>query len=114
MKGKTKKAPRKDVSRTGATRVPAPALIPAFGPLQGIRVLSTGSIIAMPHAANMMADFGAEVIHVERPQYGDTYRTLAPFVRGPDDKSVGASWAQDARNRLSLGLELDMTVPESR
>lgn len=115
-KRKTKKAPEKSLSRKPkeTARVPAPALVPAFGPLQGIRVLSTGSIIAMPHAANMMADFGAEVIHVERPVYGDTYRTLAPFVRGEDGKSVGASWAQDARNRLSLGLELDMNVPESR
>jgi crotonobetainyl-CoA:carnitine CoA-transferase CaiB-like acyl-CoA transferase len=95
-------------------RVPAPALTPAFGPLQGIRVLSTGSIIAMPHAATMMADFGAEVIHVERPRYGDTYRTLAPFVRDSSGKQVGASWAQDARNRLSLSLEVDMKVPESR
>lgn len=95
------------------TRVPAPALIPSFGPLRGIRVLSTGSIIAMPHAANMFADFGAEVIHVERPGYGDTYRTLAPFVQDGERK-VSCSWAQDARNRLSLSLELNMEIPESR
>jgi crotonobetainyl-CoA:carnitine CoA-transferase CaiB-like acyl-CoA transferase len=95
-------------------RVATPALVPAFGPLQGIRVLSTGSIIAMPHAPNMMADFGAEVIHVERPDYGDTYRTLAPFVKDGSGKTVGASWAQDARNRLSLTLELNMENPESR
>jgi crotonobetainyl-CoA:carnitine CoA-transferase CaiB-like acyl-CoA transferase len=118
MKGKAKtkmkKISGKHSPRKSIPRVPAPALVPAFGPLQGIRVLSTGSIIAMPHAANMMADFGAEVIHVERPGYGDTYRTLAPFVRGEDGRSVSASWAQDARNRLSLGLELDMAVPESK
>jgi crotonobetainyl-CoA:carnitine CoA-transferase CaiB-like acyl-CoA transferase len=94
-------------------RVPTPALIPAFGPLKGIRVLSTGSIIAMPHAATMFADFGAEVIHIERPGYGDTYRTLAPFVKD-GDKKVSSSWAQDARNRLSVAVELNMEVPESR
>ena len=43
-------------------------LIPDFGPLKGVRVLSLGSIVAMPHAANMMADFGAEVINIERPK----------------------------------------------
>ena len=32
-------------------RVAAPALIPKFGPLEGMRVLSTGSIVAMPHAS---------------------------------------------------------------
>lgn len=94
-------------------RVPAPALIPSFGPLAGMRVLSTGSIVAMPHAANMLADFGAEVIHVERPKVGDTYRTLAPFVRD-GEKCVSASWAQDARNRLSLTLEVDLKIPEAR
>ncbi len=94
-------------------RIPAPALIPPFGPLQGMRVLSTGSLVGMPHAANMLADFGAEVIHVERPRVGDTYRKLAPFVRN-GEKSIGASWIQDARNRLSLTLELDMKIPESR
>lgn len=94
-------------------RVPAPALIPAFGPLQGMRVLSTGSIVAMPHAANMLADFGAEVIHIERPKVGDTYRTLAPFIKD-GDKVVSTSWAQDARNRLSMTLEVNMNIPESK
>ncbi|MGB9791305.1 MAG: CaiB/BaiF CoA transferase family protein [Thermacetogeniaceae bacterium] len=94
-------------------RIPAPALIPPFGPLQGMRVLSTGSLIGMPHAANMLADFGAEVIHVERPGVGDTYRMLAPLVKD-GEKAVSASWVQDARNRLSMTLELDMKIPEAR
>ena len=29
---------------------------------------------------NMMADFGAEVINIERPKVGDSYRVLAPFI----------------------------------
>jgi len=94
-------------------RVSAPVLIPSFGPLAGMRVLSTGSIVAMPHAANMLADFGAEVVHVERPKYGDTYRTLAPFVND-GGKKVSASWAQDARNRLSMTLEVDLKIPEAK
>ncbi len=95
------------------TRVPAPALIPAFGPLEGIRVLSTGSLVVVAHATAMLADFGAEVIHVERPGVGGTYRTLAPFIKD-GDKVVSTSWAQDARNRLSMTLELDMKIPEAR
>ncbi len=86
-------------------------LVPQFGPLEGVRVISSGSIVAMPHAANMMADFGAEVIHIERPGYGDTYRVLAPFAEY-GGKKVSTSWAQDARNRLSLSLELDLSIPE--
>lgn len=86
-------------------------IIPEFGPLAGVRVISAGSIVAMPHAANMMADFGAEVIHIERPSAADTYRLLAPFAEH-EGKKVSTSWAQDARNRLSLNLELDLKIPE--
>ena len=47
------------------------ALTPAFGPLQGVRVLSTGSVIAGPYACQILGELGAEVIHVERPGVGD-------------------------------------------
>src|SRR5215470_14608658 len=56
-----------------------PSLIPAFGPLTGIRVVSTGIIVAQPYIGTKMAEFGAEVIHVERPG-GDSFRGLAPFL----------------------------------
>lgn len=88
-------------------------LVPEFGPFAGIRVLSSGSLVAMPHAANMMADFGAEVIHIERPGVGDTWRLLPPFAEN-DGKHIGTSWIQDARNRLSMTLELDLKIPEVR
>lgn len=88
-------------------------IVPDFGPLKNIRVLCSGSIVAMPHAANLMADFGAEVINIERPGVGDTYRGLAPFVK-KNEKIVSASWAQDARNRMSMTMNLDMNIPEAK
>lgn len=87
------------------------SIIPEFGPLAGVRVIGAGSIVAMPHAANMLADFGAEVIHIERPGVGDTFRGLGPFAVHEGSK-VSTSWAQDARNRLSLSLNLDLNIPE--
>ena len=42
-----------------------------FGPLQGVRVLSTGSVIAQPFAAALAAQMGAEVIQVESPKVED-------------------------------------------
>ncbi len=86
-------------------------LIPDFGPLNGMRVVCAGSLIAMPFAATMMADFGAEIIHVERPGVGDSMRLLEPsaVING---KKVSTAWAQDARNKLSLSLELDLNKPE--
>jgi len=86
-------------------------LIPEFGPFAGMRVVCSGSLIAMPFAATMLADFGAEVIHIERPGVGDTLRVLAPFA-SEDGKTVSTSWAQDGRNKLSLSLELDLKHPE--
>ncbi|GAA2103324.1 CoA transferase [Brevibacterium salitolerans] len=45
-----------------------------FLPLDGVRVLELGNYIAAPTAGRMLADFGAEVIKVERPRTGDELR----------------------------------------
>lgn len=83
-------------------RPPTPAVIPRFGPLEGIRVTSTGIIVAQPYAATKMAEFGAEVIHVERPG-GDPYRGMAPLLsRGPREHSCDE--AEITKCKLSLGL----------
>ena len=64
-------------------RVAAPVIVPRFGPLEGIRVISTGIIVAQPFIGTKLGEFGAEVIHVERPG-GDTFRWIAPLLtRGP-------------------------------
>jgi formyl-CoA transferase len=47
----------------------------ANGPLERVRVLELGNYIAAPTAGRLLADFGAEVIKVERPQTGDELRT---------------------------------------
>ena len=38
------------------------------GPLQGIRVIEIGTLIAAPFAARMLAEFGADVIKIEAPE----------------------------------------------
>src|SRR5262245_34698106 len=49
--------------------------------LSGLRVIDCGTYIAGPSAATIMSDFGAEVIKIERPPYGDPYRRLS-FLPG--------------------------------
>ncbi len=107
-------------------RVAAPAIIPSFGPLAGMRVLLTGSIVAAPFAASILAEYGAEVIHVERPGIGDPYRSQAPVIKAgegdtkfelagpetPAEEKVSAGWIQEGRNKLSLSLELNMKIPK--
>jgi len=65
----------------------------------------------MPYCGTLLADFGAEVIHIERPGVGDTMRGLAPFAT-VDGKTVSTSWAQNGRNKLSMSLELNLNYPE--
>jgi len=95
-------------------RKKAPLLAPEFGPLKGTRVLLTGSIVAGPFIATMLGDLGAEVIHIEPPGSGDTYRTLGPFLT-KNGKRISLPFSNDARNRLSMTLDLRINKnPESR
>ncbi len=88
---------------------PTPALTEAFGPLQGIRILCTGSLVAVPHGATIMADLGAEVIHIENPGTGDPSRISFPRIHSNDGKTeISSGWANNARNQLSM--ELDMRI----
>ena len=78
--------------------------MPKFGPLEGIRVVGTGVLIAEPYIGTKLGEFGAEVIHVERPG-GDTFRYTAPLLtRGP--REHGCDEAEVAKNKLSMGLDL--------
>lgn len=86
-------------------------IVPNFGPFSGLRVVSAGSLIAVPFAGAMLADFGAEYIHIERPHVGDSLRYLPPFADKGGTK-VSTSWMQEGRNRLSLSLELNLKHPE--
>src|SRR5579864_1551288 len=58
-------------------------MIPSPGPLplEGVRVLELGHIIAGPAAGLILADLGAEVIKVERPDGGDQARHMAGGTR---------------------------------
>ena len=92
---------------------PKPTLVPEqFGSLQGVRILSTGSIVAEPVAAGLAADMGAEVIHIERPGLGEDWRHAEFPIEGPNGERVASSWIQDRRN--SFYTTLDFSTPEGR
>jgi crotonobetainyl-CoA:carnitine CoA-transferase CaiB-like acyl-CoA transferase len=79
-----------------------------FGPLQGVRIVSTGTLIAQPFAAELAAEMGAEVIQIERPEVGDTgWRNigirLANQHGGPP---VATTWVQERRNVFCVTLNL--------
>ena len=92
----------------------AASLLPfQFGPLQGVRILSTGTIIAQPFAAEMAAETGAEVIIAERPGTGDAvWRNLEFPIKGDNGVTVAAAWVQDRRN--TFHITLDFSTPEGK
>jgi len=83
---------------TAATPPPAP---PA-GPLAGLRVVDMSTVLAGPNAARYLADFGADVIKVERPG-GDGLRDLAWL--DPRD-GVGLWWKLVNRNKRTVVLDV--------
>jgi formyl-CoA transferase len=77
------------------------------GPLNGIRVIELGSFIAAPTAGRLLADFGAEVIKVEKPGKGDQVRGWG-LRRG----SNSMLWRTLGRNKKSVTIDLHR--PEGR
>jgi len=76
------------------------------GILSGIRVIDCGTYIAGPAAAVVMSDFGADVIKIERPPYGDPYRYLG-LVPGMPLSPLPYCWILDGRNKKSVALDLN-------
>jgi crotonobetainyl-CoA:carnitine CoA-transferase CaiB-like acyl-CoA transferase len=76
------------------------------GPLSDIRVLDISTVLAGPNCARYFADFGADVIKVERPDTGDSLRGMA--WRDPRDGS-GLWWKLVNRNKRNIALDLKNT-----
>ena len=93
-----------NLCRTIAEAPPAPAAAPSAtgaqmkGPLEGVRILDLGNVIAAPYAATILASFGAEVIKVEGPE-GDPFRNPPTF---------------HSYNRGKRGIALDLKLEEAR
>ncbi|MBN1007452.1 CaiB/BaiF CoA transferase family protein [Amphritea pacifica] len=84
------------------------------GALSHIKVLDLSRILAGPWAGQMLADFGAEVIKVERPGCGDDTRGWGPpFVKDPDGNPTDAAYFH-AANRGKHSIAIDMTTPEGQ
>ncbi|GAA5128140.1 CaiB/BaiF CoA transferase family protein [Pseudonocardia adelaidensis] len=76
-------------------------------PLQGITVVSLEQAVAAPFATRQLADLGARVIKIERPDGGD-------FARGYDESVHGNSSYFVWLNRSKESLTLDVKAPEGR
>lgn len=83
-------------------------------PLHGIRVLELARILAGPWAGQLLADLGADVVKVERPETGDDTRGWGPpFVTGADGANLGAAYFHSC-NRGKRSIVADLETAEGR
>ena len=73
-------------------------------PLEGIKVLELGQLIAGPFATKILGEFGAEVIKIEPPQTGDPLRKWRLLHEG-----TSVWWASQSRNKKSVTVNLRST-----
>ncbi len=87
-------------------------------PLEGIRVLDSTYVFALPYTGGQLADLGAEVIKVEGPGRPDITRTGGLYGTFPDNE-LGEEWwdrpsTYNLLNRGKRSLTLDMSTERGR
>ncbi len=85
------------------------------GALSHIRVLDLSRILAGPWAGQILADFGADVIKIERPGAGDDTRHWGPpFLKDRDGAETDVAAYFLCANRNKRSITVDMTRPEGQ
>ena len=85
------------------------------GPLSHIRVLDLSRVLAGPWASQNMADLGAEVIKLERPESGDDSRAFGPpWVKDGAGRDTKDSAYYTSANRGKKSVTLNIALPEGQ
>lgn len=79
--------------------------------LAGVKVLDLSRVFSGPWAAQMLADFGADVIKVERPGRGDDVRHQGLRARGEDGREEGETSSFMSMNRGKRSVAIDLSRP---
>ena len=75
--------------------------------LEGIRALEVGQGLAAPYCTKSMASFGAEVIKVEDPSGGDSFRSSGPFLDHAPHRETSAPFLYLNTGKKSVTLDLE-------
>jgi crotonobetainyl-CoA:carnitine CoA-transferase CaiB-like acyl-CoA transferase len=85
------------------------------GALSGIKVLDLSRVYAGPWCTQILADLGAEVIKIERPDTGDDTRGWGPpWLKAPDGGDLPDSAYFSAANRGKKSVALDLSSPQAQ
>lgn len=79
--------------------------------LQSIRVLDLTRVVSGPWATQLLADLGADVIKIERPEQGDDTRRIGPAMHGADGEPTGEAAYFLACNRNKRSVTIDIATP---
>jgi len=82
------------------------------GPLSGLKVLEIAQYASGPFAGLLLADLGADIVKIERPEGGDHLRSWPPHLANKQGVTFSASFA--ALNRGKRSLCLDLNDPNDR
>ncbi len=86
---------------------------PLKGPLVGIRVLDMSRILAGPICSQMLGDYGADVVKIERPGTGDDTRKWGPpYMCDQNARQTQESAYYLSANRNKRSAAIDMATPE--
>ena len=84
------------------------------GPLTGVKVLDMSRILAGPTCTQLLGDYGADVIKIEKPGSGDDTRNWGPpFMKNEDGEDTNESGYFLASNRNKRSLSLDISKEEN-
>ncbi|PPE68646.1 CoA transferase [Caldimonas thermodepolymerans] len=88
---------------------------PAPTALGHLRVLDLSRVLAGPWCGQILADLGAQVIKVERPDEGDDTRHWGPpFLKDADGRDTDAATYYTCANRNKQSVTVDLTRPEGQ
>ncbi|MCF6321289.1 MAG: CoA transferase [Rhizobiaceae bacterium] len=104
----------KSTSRTAhTTNTGAQEAQQVKGPLDGVRVLDLSRILAGPTCTQLLGDYGADIVKVERPGAGDDTRKWGPpFVKDAQGTDTGESAYYLCANRNKRSIAVDIASAE--
>lgn len=86
-----------------------------MGALTGLKVLDLSRVLAGPWAGQMLADLGADVVKVERPEVGDDTRAWGPpYLRDADGRDTSEAAYFLSANRNKRSITIDFTQAEGQ